>query len=61
MFWDFLSLRPESVYQTLILFSDKGIPDGFRFMDGFGGHTFKLVNAADEPIWCKFHFRVNMY
>lgn len=57
-FWDFLSLRPESTHMTLFLFSDKGIPDGFRFMDGFAVHTFKLVNAKGEAFWCKFHFKV---
>nr|CAD7430869.1 unnamed protein product [Timema monikensis] len=57
MFWDFLSLRPESVHQVMFLFSDRGIPDGFRFMNGFGSHTFKLVNAKNEPVYCKFHYK----
>lgn len=59
MFWDFISLRPETTHQVLFLFSDRGIPDGFRHMDGFGSHTFKLVNANNEPIYCKFHLKTN--
>ncbi|KAI5729885.1 hypothetical protein M8J76_007558 [Diaphorina citri] len=48
MFWDFISLRPESTHQTMILFSDRGIPDGYRHMNGYGSHTFKLVNAEGK-------------
>ncbi|XP_053599102.1 catalase-like [Microplitis demolitor] len=57
MFWDFLSLRPESTHQVMILFSDRGIPDGFRCMHGFGSNTFKLVNTENEFIYCKFHYK----
>jgi catalase len=56
-FWDFNSLRPESGFHSLILFSDLGIPDGFRFQDGFGVHTFKLVNAEGMPVYVKFHYK----
>jgi len=59
MFWDFISLRPETTHQTMILFSDRGIPDGYRHMNGYGSHTFKLVNAKGEAFWCKFHFKVS--
>lgn len=59
MFWDFLSLVPESLHQVTILFSDRGIPDGYRFMHGFGSHTFRLVNNAGEGYLAKFHFRSN--
>jgi catalase len=41
MFWDFLSLTPESLHQVTILFSDRGTPQSFRNMNGFGSHTFK--------------------
>jgi catalase len=58
-FWDFLTLRPESVHQTTFLFSDRGIPDGFRHMDGFGGHTFTAVNMSDERCYVKFHLKTN--
>ena len=59
MFWDFISLRPETTHQVCILFSDRGTPDGYRYMHGYGSHTFKMVNAKGEPIYCKFHFRSN--
>jgi catalase len=59
MFWDFMSLRPESTHQVMFMFSDRGIPDGFRYMNGFGSNTFKLVNGESESIYCKFHSRTN--
>ena len=57
MFWDFLSLTPESVHQVTILFSDRGTPKTYRNMDGYGSHTFKMVNAQGEACWVKFHFK----
>ena len=57
MFWDFITLRPETTHQIMFLFSDRGIPDGYRFMNGFGTHAFKLINAKDEAVYCKFHFK----
>lgn len=59
MFWDFLTLRPESLHQVSFLFSDRGTPDGYRHMNGYGSHTFKLVNAKGEAVYCKFHFKTN--
>ncbi|RWS27177.1 Catalase-like protein, partial [Leptotrombidium deliense] len=59
MMWDFLSLRAESLHQVSFLFSDRGIPDGFRFMHGFGANTFKLVNKNNEAVYCKFHYLSN--
>lgn len=56
-YWDFISLRPETTHQVMFLFSDRGIPDGFRFMHGYGSHTFKLQNSKGEATYCKFHFR----
>ncbi|SHO61401.1 catalase [Pseudoxanthobacter soli DSM 19599] len=55
--WDFWSLSPESLHQVTILFSDRGLPDGYRFMHGFGSHTYALINAANERVWVKFHFK----
>ncbi|MEW9898356.1 catalase [Chitinivorax sp. PXF-14] len=55
--WDFWSLSPEALHQVTILFSDRGTPDGYRFMHGFGSHTFSLINAAGERFWVKFHFK----
>nr|XP_034977129.1 catalase-like [Zootoca vivipara] len=59
MVWDFWSLRPESLHQVSFLFSDRGIPDGFRHMHGFGSNTFKLVNAEGNAVYCKFHFKTD--
>ena len=61
MFWDFISLRPETTHQVCFLFSDRGIPNGYRHMNGYGSHTFKLVNDKNEPVYCKFHFKVPLY
>jgi catalase len=55
--WDFWSLSPESLHQVTILFSDRGLPQGFRFMHGFGSHTYSLINGAGERVWVKFHFK----
>jgi catalase len=57
MQWDFWSLCPESLHQVTILFSDRGIPASYRHMHGFGSHTYSLVNADGQRVWCKFHFR----
>lgn len=57
MMWDFWSLNPESLHQVLFLMSDRGTPDGYRFMHGFGSHTFSLINAKNERVWVKFHFK----
>jgi catalase len=55
--WDFWSLSPESLHQVTILFSDRGLPQGFRHMNGYGSHTYALINAAGERVWVKFHFK----
>ncbi|XP_075692888.1 catalase-like [Rhinoderma darwinii] len=59
MLWDFLSLRPETLHEVTHLFTDRGIPDGFRYMDGFSNHAFKLVNAQGEAVYAKFHYKSN--
>eukprot|EP00118_Oscarella_pearsei_P026473 m.309963 g.309963 ORF g.309963 m.309963 type:complete len:507 (+) comp48769_c0_seq1:38-1558(+) len=59
MFWDFISLRPETTHQVSFLFSDRGIPDGYRHMNGYGSHTFKMVNKKDEPVYAKFHYKTD--
>ncbi|MFH1006339.1 MAG: catalase [Candidatus Latescibacterota bacterium] len=56
MFWDFLSLTPESVHQVTILFSDRGTPFNLRHMNGYGGHAFMWYNARGEYWWVKIHF-----
>jgi catalase len=55
--WDFWSLSPESLHQVTILMSDRGLPQGVRHMDGFGSHTYSLVNDKNERFWVKFHFK----
>lgn len=59
MFWDFLTLRPESTHQVFILFSDRGIPDGYRHMNGYGSHTYKMVNDKGEATYVKFHYKTD--
>lgn len=55
--WDFWTLLPEALHQVTIVMSDRGIPRSFRHMHGFGSHTYSFLNASDERIWVKFHFR----
>ncbi|PRY06175.1 catalase [Paraburkholderia sp. BL25I1N1] len=55
--WDFWSRHPESLHQVTILMSDRGIPQNYRQMHGFGSHTFSFINAASERFYVKFHFR----
>ncbi len=57
MWWDFWSQVPESLHQVTILFSDRGIPRGIPFMNGYGSHTYSFINAKDERFWVKFHFK----
>jgi catalase len=46
MMWDFWSHSPEALHQVTILFSDRGIPDGYRHMHGFGSHTYSLAQRT---------------
>jgi catalase len=55
--FDFWSKAPESLHQVTILFSDRGTPDGYRFMDGFGSHTFSLINDGGERVYVKWHLK----
>ncbi len=55
--WDFWSLSPESLHQVTILMSDRGLPQGYRFMNGYGSHTFSFINAANQRTWVKLHFK----
>ena len=57
MMWDFWSQVPESLHQVTILFSDRGIPRGTPYINGYGSHTYSFINAADERFWVKFHFK----
>jgi catalase len=55
-FWDFVSLMPESTHMLMWLMSDRAIPRSFRMMQGFGVHTFRLVNAQGKSTLVKFHW-----
>jgi catalase len=57
MWWDFWSKVPESLHQVTILFSDRGIPAGIPYMNGYGSHTYSFINAKGERFWVKFHFK----
>ncbi|MFJ6322206.1 MULTISPECIES: catalase C [unclassified Rhizobium] len=56
-FWDFISLTPESMNMIMWIMSDRTIPRSLRFMEGFGVHTFRFVNAKGESTFVKFHWK----
>ena len=56
-FWDFASLMPESTHMLMWVMSDRAIPRSFRFMEGFGVHTFRFVNASGASTFVKFHWK----
>lgn len=55
--WDFWSLSPESLHQVTILMSDRGLPKSYRNVNGYGSHTYSLINSKNERFWVKFHFK----
>ncbi|GCD52501.1 catalase [Acetobacter pasteurianus] len=56
-FWDFISLTPESFHMIMWVMSDRGIPRSFRFMEGFGVHTFRFLDSNDRSTFVKFHWK----
>ena len=56
-FWDYMSLTPEAMHMVMWIMSDRTIPRSLRMMEGFGIHSFRLLNDADESIFVKFHWR----
>ncbi|PWB91323.1 catalase HPII [Methylocystis sp. MitZ-2018] len=56
-FWDFVSLSPESFHMIMWIMSDRAIPRSFRFMEGFGVHSFRFVNAEGKSTFVKFHWK----
>jgi catalase len=56
-FWDFVTLHTEATHHTIWNMSDRGIPRSYRTMEGFGVHTFRLVNADRETVLVKFHWK----
>jgi catalase len=57
MMWDFWSLSPESLHQVTILFSDRGLPKGYRFVNGYSSHTYSFISGNNERYWIKLHFK----
>ena len=55
--WDFWTNLPEALHQVTITMSERGIPYSYRHMNGYGSHTFSLINAGNERIWVKFHLK----
>jgi hypothetical protein len=55
--WDFWSRHPESLHQVTILMSDRGLPQNYRQIHGFGSHTYSFINANNERFLVKFHFK----
>lgn len=56
-FWDFISLMPESMHMIMWTMSDRAIPRSYRFMEGFGVHTFRMVNSKGKSTFVKFHWK----
>ena len=56
-FWDFISLTPEAMHMVMWIMSDRTLPRSLRMIEGFGIHSFRLVNAAGESVFVKFHWR----
>ena len=55
--WDFWSSLPEAIHQVTIIMSDRGIPSSYRYMHGFSSHAYSMINAENERVWVKLHFR----
>jgi catalase len=56
-FWDFISLTPESMHMVMWIMSDRTLPRSLRMIEGFGVHSFRLINGAGESTFVKFHWR----
>lgn len=56
-FWDFISLTPESMHMVMWIMSDRAIPRSFRFMEGFGVHSFRMINKEGKATFVKFHWK----
>ena len=55
--WDFWTTLPEALHQVTITMSDRGIPLSYRHMNGYGSHTYSMINALNERVWVKFHLK----
>lgn len=56
-FWDYVSLQPETLHNVIWAMSDRGIPRSYRTMEGFGIHTFRLINADGKATFVRFHWK----
>ncbi|MDR1431738.1 MAG: catalase, partial [Propionibacteriaceae bacterium] len=56
MQWDFWTLSPETAHQVAYLMGDRGLPQDWRHMNGYGSHTYQWINADSERCWVKYHF-----
>jgi catalase len=56
MQWDFWTLSPETAHQVTYLMGDRGLPQDWRHMNGYGSHTYQWINAKGERFWVKYHF-----
>ena len=56
-FWDFISLTPEAMHMVMWAMSDRTLPRSLRMMEGFGIHSFRLLNDAGDSTFVKFHWR----
>lgn len=57
MQWDFWTLSPESAHQVTYLMGDRGLPQSWRHVNGYGSHTYQWINAAGERFWVQYHFK----
>ncbi|MGL4668736.1 MAG: catalase, partial [Saezia sp.] len=57
--WDFWTMLPEALHQITIVMSDRGLPDGYRYMHGFGSHTFSMINKDSQRVWVKYHLKTH--
>lgn len=55
--WEYCGHSPESLHALLMMLSNRGMPYGYRHMNGFGTHTYSMINAANDRVWVKFHFK----
>lgn len=56
-FWDYVSLQPETLHNVMWAMSDRGIPRSYRTMEGFGIHTFRMINAEGQATFVRFHWK----
>ncbi|WP_455427944.1 catalase HPII [Dryocola sp. LX212] len=56
-FWDYVSLQPETLHNVIWAMSDRGLPRSYRTMEGFGIHTFRLINAEGKSTFVRFHWK----